>query len=428
MPLRSLLSSGSLYCIFCVFSVAAAAEQCTHYSVKLAPDFERQLLRGDETIEFQVEAGAVEWQKQAGWHVLSADVADGEVTVAEHAVRVRLRSGGRHSLKLKYTAAAGRGIRWFADHAGLATAFYCEAWMVCDNSPGRRATLQLEIAVPFTPPAHGANGFRAVGPGRRSKEWRGRDGDHFVFEQSDPVQTYLLSFAVARLAVAVDDRFSIYAQKMDANKAAFAGTADAYAFLRAAASVDMMNLHYTQAFLPGPSMGQEAAGMALMSQDDLADLAAKDDVQLMAHELAHQWWGVTLGIRSWSDFWLNEGFAEFMSDAYIEKHRGRAAYDQQIAELRERMRKLREEGKDRPLHWEEWKDAHEALGPIPYVKGALFLDRLRMELGDEIFWQGIGLYTSGNARRLVDSRDFQRAMEKASGRDLRILFDEAVYH
>jgi len=49
------------------------------------------------------------------------------------------------------------------------------------------------------------------------------------------------------------------------------------------------------------------------------------------------------------------------------------------------------------------------------VKGALFLDHLRMELGDEIFWQGIGLYTSGNARRLVDSRDFERAMEKASG-------------
>src|SRR6266571_3908273 len=160
MPLRSLLSTGSWYCIFCAFSVAAAAEQSTHYSVKLAPDFERQLLRGDETIEFQVEAGAVEWQKQAGLHVLSADLADGEVTVAEHAVR---------------------GLRWFADHAGLATAFYCEAWMVCDNSPGRRATLQLEIAVPFTPPAHGANGFRAVGPGRRGKEWRGRDGDHFVF-------------------------------------------------------------------------------------------------------------------------------------------------------------------------------------------------------------------------------------------------------
>ena len=64
---------------------------------------------------------------------------------------------------------------------------------------------------------------------------------------------------------------------------------------------------------------------------------------------------------------------------------------------------------------------------IPYVKGALFLARLRTELGDEIFWRGIGLYTSANARRLVDSRDFERAMEKANGRDLKALFDEAVY-
>src|SRR2546430_16604705 len=127
--------------------------------------------------------------------------------------------------------------------------------------------------------------------------------------------------------------------------------------------------------------------MALMSQDDLRDLVDKDDVQLMTHEMAHQWWRVTLGIRSWSDFWLNEGFAEFMSDAYIEKHQGRAAYDKQIAELQDRMKKLREEGKDRPLHWEKGKDAHEALGQIPYVKGALFLDRLRSELGDEIFWR-----------------------------------------
>ena len=165
-----------------------------------------------------------------------------------------------------------------------------------------------------------------------------------------------------------------------------------------------------------------------MSEEYLADLTDKDDVQLMAHELAHQWWGVLVGIRSWSDFWLNEGFAEFMSDAYIEKHQGRAAYEKQMADLKERMQKLREGGKDRPLHWEEWKDAHEALGEIPYVKGALFLDRLRTELPEVTFWRGIGLYTSRNARRLVDSTDFQRAMEEASGRDFRELFDEAVYH
>jgi aminopeptidase N len=339
-----------------------------------------------------------------------------------------LRSAGRHTLNVKYTAAPGRGIKWLADNAGLITAFYCEAWMVCDNSPNQRATLQLEIVVPLKSATNGVSGFRAVGPGIRGKEKRGADGDHFEFEQNEPVQTYLFSFGVARVSVAMEGMFSIFSQAMDRNKAAFAKTKDAYAFLRAAASVDPTNAHYTQAFLPGPSMGQETAGMALMSQDDLSDLVDKDDVQLMAHEMAHQWWGVTVGIRSWSDFWLNEGFAEFMSDAYIEKHRGRAAYDKQIAELQERMRKLREAGKDRPLHWEKWKDAHEALGAIPYVKGALFLARLRTELGDEIFWQGISLYTSSNARRLVDSNDFELAMEKASGRDLEALFEEAVFH
>src|SRR6202158_5791882 len=284
MPLRDRLHRISLCCFVCAFSAAAAVAQSTHYSVKLVPDFERRLLRGEETIEFQADAGVAEWDKQAGLRVASADVADGEVTVGEQAVRVRLRTVCRHSVKLKYMAAARRGIKWFADNAGLATAFYCEAWMVCDNSPGQRATLRLEIAGPFRPLTQGTSGFQAVGPGRRGKEWRGRDGDHFVFEQSDPVQTYLFSFGVARLDVEVDGMFSIYAQKMDANKAAFAKTADAYAFLRAAASVDPMNPRYTQAFLPGPSMGQEAAGMALMSQDDLADLSAKDNVQLMAHD------------------------------------------------------------------------------------------------------------------------------------------------
>jgi aminopeptidase N len=404
--------------------------------VKLTPDFEHQVLHGEERIEFSTDARVKEWQKKEGVKVTEAKVAGGEATVSDSGVSVRVAARRRRVVQFKYEAAGGQGLRWFAgpasrqgysDKTGFFTAFYCEAWMLCDTSPAQRATLRLEIVIPLQ--QGGAMGFRAVGPGKRGKEWRGRDGDHFVFEQNELVQTYLFSFGVARLGVAVDGNFSIYARDLRLQKVAFAKTDDAYAFLRAKAGVDLLDSRYTQAFLPVGyvGFGQEAAGMALMSEEYLPELTEKDDVQLMAHELAHQWWGVLVGIRSWSDFWLNEGFAEFMSDAYIEKHQGRAAYEKQMAELQERMQKLREEGKDRPLHWEEWKDAREALGAIPYVKGALFLNRLRTELGEEKFWRGIGLYTSKNARRLVDSRDFQRAMEDASGRDLRELFDEVVY-
>jgi len=432
LRLRILLC-GALWWFACLPTRA----QATHYSVKLTADFEHQVLHGEERIEFSTDAGVTEWQKKEGLKVTEAKVTGGEATVSESGVSVRVAAGGRHLLQFKYEAAGGQGLRWFAgpaprqeysDKAGFFTAFYCGAWMVCDTSPAQRATLRLDIVIPFQ--HGGAMGFRAVGPGKRGKEWRARDGDHFVFEQNEPVQTYLLSFGVARLGVAMEGNFSIYARDLRLQKAAFAKTADAYAFLRAKAGVDLLDSRYTQAFLPAgqAGFGQEAAGMALMSEEYVPELAEKDDVQLMAHELAHQWWGVLVGIRSWSDFWLNEGFAEFMSDAYIEKHQGRAAYEKQMSELKERMEKLRGDGKDRPLHWEQWKDAREALGAIPYVKGALFLDRLRTELGEERFWRGIGLYTSKNARRLVDSRDFQRAMEEASAQDLRELFDEAVYH
>jgi aminopeptidase N len=44
-----------------------------------------------------------------------------------------------------------------------------------------------------------------------------------------------------------------------------------------------------------------------------------------------------------------------------------------------------------------------------------------------LFWRGIRLYTSKYAHRLVDSHDFEQAMEEASGRDLKAFFDEAVY-
>ena len=403
-------------------SAAATAGSVTHYTVKLTPDFEHRVMRGEEQIEFERDAGNVEWQKQPGLHIGGMKCPDGEVTSDETSVRVRLAAGGKHVARFEYAAAAARGIRWFDGGAGFVTAFYCDTWMICDNVPAQRATLRLEIVLPA------ASGQRAVGPGHLTKQFEDKEGVHFVFEQSEPVQTYLFSFAAAKLDLSVEEKFRLYA-KATGHKAALAKTSDAYAFLRGKASVNPIDSEYGQAFLPLPTgFGQEVAGLALMSEQYLSDLEQKDDAALMAHELAHQWWGALVGVRSWSDFWLNEGMAAFMAAACLEKHQGKAAYEQKIAENQARLAELREQGKDRPLHWEGWKDAHEALGAIPYVKGILFLDRLRTELGQEKFWKGIALYTSRNAGGLVDSRDFQRAMEEASERDLKALFEEAVYH
>lgn len=401
--------------------IPAARAQTTHYVVKLTPDLDHQLLHGEETITFHHERGDMQFQKQAGLQISNVTCTNCEATQANETVNIHLSTGGKHSVHVAYTATPHRGITWFSDHAGFDTAFYCDAWIICDSTPAQRATLNLEIVL--SP----SGDLTAASPGKFKRQWKDSQGQHFAFEQTKPVQTYLFSFGVAKLNRSVSGGFVLYTPDTDAHKTTFTKTADAYVFLRSKAGVDLANSQYTQAFVPD-DIEQEAAGLALMPATYLVELEQQDQVADMTHELAHQWWGVLVGIRSWSDFWLNEGMADFMTDAYLEEHQGRAAYDRDIATKQERMDKIRAEGKDRPLHWEGWKDAHDALGQLPYVKGALFLDHLRTELGDAKFWQGIKVYTVRNAGRFVDSRDFERAMEEASGRDLKALFDQMVYH
>ncbi len=406
-----------LLILACAALSATVAFGQTHYDIKLTPDFEKRMLRGHEELTFDHAAGRVELNKQAGLQILKAELADGEVTSTSDKVSLQLKGGGRHILKVDYMALPTDGFHWAPDEEGFDTAFYCEAWMVCDNSAGQRATLRLEVVLP----AEG--GWNVAGPGRRLP----RSGPSVVFEQIAPVQTYLFSFGVARLQLSTEGRFTIYARDDD-HIIALQRTVDAWEYMRGLATIDPLNKTYAQAFLPQEGLGQEAAGMALMSAEYLSRMEDADSLYLMAHEMAHQWWGVTVGIRSWSDFWLNEGVAEFMADTYISAYAGRPAYEARMTRLRDRMTAIRAEGKDRPLHWEGWKTAHEALGELPYVKGALFLDRLRTELGDKAFWAGVGKYTAAGAGALVDSRDFEKAMEAASGKDLKALFDSAVYH
>ncbi len=64
---------------------------------------------------------------------------------------------------------------------------------------------------------------------------------------------------------------------------------------------------------------------------------------------------------------------------------------------------------------------------VQYSKGALFLAHLRETIGDEAFWKGLRAFTRGHAGGTVTSRDFQDAMQDASGRDLEPLFVEWVY-
>jgi aminopeptidase N len=170
--------------------------------------------------------------------------------------------------------------------------------------------------------------------------------------------------------------------------------------------------------------------MALLSERYLGELGAdRNEDWLIVHELIHSWWGNRITCHSWNDFWLNEGLTTFLQAAFKEVKWGRAAYDKEIANARRRYDDARRAGKERALSYGDWKTPPDASGPITYSKGALVFEVLRRRLGEQAFWSGLRAYTlAGLATKSgVTGADLQRAMEAASGQDLKPLFDACVY-
>ncbi|MGC1379537.1 MAG: M1 family aminopeptidase [Candidatus Baltobacteraceae bacterium] len=160
--------------------------------------------------------------------------------------------------------------------------------------------------------------------------------------------------------------------------------------------------------------------------DEVAHLDFSSD-PLVSHELAHQWFGDLLTCRDWSHAWLNEGFATFMEAVWREADLGHDEYLYDIFEcltayLREDADRYR-----RPIVCNTWRDPIEIFDRHLYQKGAAVLHMLRGELGDARFWRAIQGYVKQNAQRSVETIDLIRAIEEATGRNMRGFFDRWVF-
>jgi aminopeptidase N len=149
-------------------------------------------------------------------------------------------------------------------------------------------------------------------------------------------------------------------------------------------------------------------------------------VSLVAHEIAHQWFGDSVTQSTWSDLWLSEGFATYFAALFIRHTDGEDAFKSYMARARETY--LGNANSTRtPLHDTETEDLMRLLNPNNYQKGAWILHMLRAELGDTHFFGGIKLYYQQHKNDTATSEDLRRALEKVSGRDLKQFFSSWVY-
>lgn len=166
---------------------------------------------------------------------------------------------------------------------------------------------------------------------------------------------------------------------------------------------------------------------SLIRKDALVD---SDTEGLIAHELAHQWFGDLLTCNSWEHIWLNEGFATYFTNLWFEKRDGLDAYfgavqgqfDGIIAG--DRTPAPAAGGMASKMYAHPWEVFRRAANP--YGKGASVLHMLRIALGDDLFQKGIALHVKRRAFKTMESSDLREAFEEVSGRDLHQFFRQWV--
>ena len=148
---------------------------------------------------------------------------------------------------------------------------------------------------------------------------------------------------------------------------------------------------------------------------------------LVAHELAHQWFGDLVTCKDWSHIWLNEGFATYYSSLFAGAQHGR---DQFLAEMSGSARSICKQTNsiERAMQWRRYKNAWEQFDYRAYPKGAWVLHMLRSQLGDDLYRRCIKTYLERHAYGTVVTEDLNRVVEELSGRSFDRFFDQWVFH
>jgi aminopeptidase N len=403
------------------------------YDVALRPDLATTVVSGTETI---VVRGTSDRVAQLAFTAnalrigeATVDGAPAEVSSTGDAIVFTLpqalRKGRKATVRFRFDGTPARGLTVVA--GGLYAGYFACDWMVClQDAPGDKAQLALDL---FLPP-----GVQSVGAGRAGPTMT--SGDALVvhrWRSTRPYSPYLYAFAAGplpRQAISTPQGEMVYLDATGANAdlaALFAQTPAIAAFFADKAGLPLPDRRYAQVLVPGRE-AQESASFSLIGQGELE--RERDDPSsawIVAHEMAHQWWGNLVTCATWQDFWLNEGIATFMVAAWQEHSFGEAAYRQALDIARRRVEQVRETGFDKPLAWGGQYPSLGARRAVQYSKGALFMAHLRETLGEAAFWNGLRSFTRQHAGETVTSKDFQKAMERASGRDLSATFAEWVY-
>jgi aminopeptidase N len=149
-------------------------------------------------------------------------------------------------------------------------------------------------------------------------------------------------------------------------------------------------------------------------------------VNLISHEIAHQWFGDSVTESTWADLWLSEGFATYFAGLFLQRVEGEKAFQDYMKNNAETYFRYARSNRT-PIFDNETEDLNRLLNANNYQKGAWVLHMLRSILGDEAFFRGIRAYYRNHKNATASTEDLRVALERASGFNLRPFFKSWIY-
>ncbi|MEZ4687522.1 MAG: M1 family metallopeptidase [Bacteroidia bacterium] len=153
----------------------------------------------------------------------------------------------------------------------------------------------------------------------------------------------------------------------------------------------------------------------------------RGETSLIAHEVAHQWFGNSATEADWPHLWLSEGFATYFTHLYREHSEGKAAMQEALLKDLNLIKFFAKANPGRPLVDTAERDLMKLLNPNSYQKGSWMLHMLRHRLGDKVFRASISNYYSRYALKNASSEDFIAVVEEVSGQNLDQFFEQWLH-
>lgn len=304
---------------------------------------------------------------------------------------------------------------------------YSSCWFPTIDSPNERCTQDISITV--------EDKFATLSNGilkTSKKNANGTRTDNWVMDQ--PHAPYLFMMAIGEFAVVkekwknIELGYYVEQKYKDHAKDIFAHTPEMLDFFSTKFGVVYPWQKYSQVvvrdYVSGAMENTTAVIFGDFVQRTKRQLIDNSNEKIVAHEMAHHWFGNYVTCESWSNLTLNEGFANYSEYLWLEHKHGLQEAEVHRQEEMQGYLQSTPAGATKHLIRFGYNNEEEMFDAHSYNKGGLVLHMLRKYLGDEVFFKSLTKYLKDNAYNAVEVHHLRLAFEAVSGEDLNWFFNQ----